>query len=232
MGVRVHRRRHGLVRRIAPVGLYGVEVEALDIEEGAEQAGVEHLDDAACDASGREAADDALRGRGFLQGGGDGEGNPARAGLEGEAVHEESGSLDDVGRRRGDLQPVGLGGDARGPGGDLPRVADGLDSHHVVHLVLRDPDRATREGHEVVRHGDHPAGIADVRHRVAEGSARRPAVHAVDVAAGVRGGRRDEGGVDPQLAARDGARPAAMRLQDRRRRQRARADGLGDRPAT
>ena len=106
VGVGVHRGRHDLVRRVSPVGLDGLQIEALHVEERAEHACLEHVDDHARDPARRETADDPLLGHDVLQIRRDRQRDPACTRLEGEAIFEETRGLDDARRRLGDPQPV------------------------------------------------------------------------------------------------------------------------------
>lgn len=76
-----------------------LQVKALYIQQRLKAALVEHVDHVSGDAAHAVAALDALFKHHFLDIFGGGQGRAARTGLEGEAVLEQAGRLDDLGRR-------------------------------------------------------------------------------------------------------------------------------------
>ena len=198
------------VVRVVPDGFHGLQIKALDIQQLAEAACLQHIHHIAGDAAQAEGALDLLPQHDILQIFGRGQGCAAGAGLEGKAVLQQAAGLNDPGRRLRHHQTHRVPGDAGGAGNDAAGIADGLHGDHIIHIGLVDGALRQRIGHQIVRDDDHLFGIHGVREGIAQAAAGRSAQLAGAVAHGIRRGGGDKGHINGRLAGNDIGRAAAV----------------------
>ena len=199
-----------LVPGVAAQGLHRLQVEALHVQQGLETPRLEHVYHIAGDAAQAEASLDALFQHDLLEEARRRQGRAPRAGLEGEAVLQKAGALDDLGRIGGHDQAHRVPGDPGGAGDDALGVADGVHRNHIVHVDFRDGPALQGIGHQVVRNDDHFFCVHGVGDGVAQTAAGGLSEFSGAVAHGVRAGGGDEGHVDGGAPAGDVAGPSAV----------------------
>ena len=196
--------------RVRADGLHGLQVKALHVHQRAEAARVEHVHKIAGDAAGGEGTLNLLLHHHVHQELGRCQGRAARAGLEGEAVLQQTRVSDHIHRTLGHHQTHGIAGDLGGAGHDALGVADGGHLHHVINVNLRDRPAQQRIGHQVVGDHDDLLGVHRVREGVAQASAGGGAELAGAIAHGIGCGCGDEGHVDGRVAQGDVPGTAAV----------------------
>ena len=207
-------------------GLHRPQVEALGIHDLVEVAALQQIHEETVDAAQDAGTVDALAVHGLLQELGGGEGGPAAAGLEDEAILKVAGVLEDLHCGLCDLQAQGVLADGGDAGGDAGGIADGVHLHHVVHIALIDGDGGQGIVRQVIGDDHHLVGILGVGKGVAHGTEGGGAVHAVHVALAVRRGGGNEGDVDVGLAGGQRVGTVAVGAEDSRLFQIAVRDGL------
>src|SRR5271165_5857991 len=130
-----------------------------------------------------------------------------------------AGMLHHVGRQARDQQLPRVLGGARRALADERRIADVVQVHDQVDVVLRNAGRMVRERHELRRQQNDRAGVLGVDLGVAERPADQLALRAAGVAELVAAGHAEERHVDLQLAALQQVHPSAMRVDLHRPRQ-------------
>ena len=205
-----------------------LQVKALYIQQCLKAALVEHVDHVSGDAAHAVAALDALFEHHLLDVFGGGQGRAARAGLEGEAVLEQAGRLDDLGGVACHLQAHRVAGNLGGTGDDAGRVADLVNLDDVVDINLRDGEADQRVGDQVVGDNDNLLGVHRVGECVADRAAGRRSDLTGAVAHVVGGWGGDEGHVDNRGSLLHVGGSAAVAAEDNRLVHDALRDGLAD----
>ena len=208
-------------------GAHGFEVKVLNVQDALEEAFFEHFDQETGDAAHDEAADDVLLTHHFRDKGRCGKRCAARTSLKRKAVLKKAGSSDRLGGVLSDDELHRVFRHLGCAGHNAVGIADLLEPNDPVDAFLRNGDRGERIWLEIIRDGNDLIGIVRIREGVAQGAAGRLARDAVDVAVSV--GRRcsNEGDVDLEVAAFNGAGSAAVRTENSSSGEESRGDGLG-----
>ena len=195
-------------------GAHGFEVKVLYVKDALEEAFFEHFDQETGDAAHDEAADDVLLSHHFRDEGRCGERSAARTSLKRKAVLKKAGSSDGLGGVLSDDELHRVFRHLGCAGNNAVGIADLLELNDPVDAFLRNGDRRERIRLQIVRDGNDLIGIVRIREGVAQGAAGRLARDAIDVAVSVGRRRCNEGDVDLEVAAFNGAGSAAVRTEN------------------
>ena len=208
-------------------GAHGFEVKVLYVKDALEEAFFEHFDQETGDAAHDEAADDVLLSHHFRDKGRCGERSAARTSLKRKAVLKKAGSSDRLGGVLSDDELHRVFRHLGCAGNNAVGIADLLELNDPVDAFLRNGDRRERIRLQIVRDGNDLIGIVRIREGVAQRAAGRLARDAIDVAVCVGRRRCNEGDVDVEVAAFNGAGSAAVRTENSSSGEESRGDGLG-----
>ena len=226
--VRVLGGRDLVVLRVLTDRLDGRLIEALRIDDRADVALMQEVDEWLRDAADGEAHLDLALGEERLEEAGRGEGCAAATGLEGKSVAEVRGRGHDAGAVFSHLQLANVLGHANDVARDLRRVTDFVDDADVIDVDHRDGWREVRERHHGVGDGDDVVGVAGIDDAVGQHAAVALAADAAEVTILVRGRRTDKRDVNVDVPFFDGAHAAAVASDDRRGREPAEGYVLAD----
>ena len=201
------------VARIVPDGFDRLQIKALHVHQRVETALVQHIDEVSRDAAEAEASADLFLQHDVLEIFRRRQRRAARAGLEAEALFEESGRLDDVDRGLRHQKSDGIPCDFRCAGNDALRIADGVHNDHRVHVGFGDRPVAEGIGVELVRDRHDELRVFRVRDRVAQRAACALSELTGQIAHRVTGGRCDERHVDRRSAVFDVGGTSAVRAE-------------------
>ena len=226
--VRVLGGRDFVVLRVLADRLDSRLIEALSIDDRADVALMQEVDEWLRDAADGEAHPDLALGEERLEEAGRSEGCAAATGLEGKSVAEVRSRGHDAGAVFGHLQLADVLGHADDVARDLRRVTDFVDDADIIDVDHRDGWREVRERHHGVGDGDDVVGVAGIHDAVGQHAAIALAADAAEVTILVRGRRTDKRDVDMHVPFFDGAHAAAVASDDRRRRESAEGYVLAD----
>ena len=226
--IRVLGGRNLVVLQVLADRLDGRLIEALSIDDRADVALVQEVDEWLRDAADGEAHLDLALGEERLEEAGRGEGGAATTGLEGKSVAEVRGRGHDAGTVFGHLQLTDVLGHADDVARDLRRVTDFVDDADIIDVDHRDGWREVRERHHGVGDRDDVVGVAGIDDAVGQHTAVALAADAAEVTILVRGRRTDKCDINVDVPFFDGAHAAAVASDDRRRREPAEGYVLAD----
>ena len=226
--VRVLGGRDLVVLRVLSDRLNGRLIEALSIDDRADVALMQEVDEWLRDAADGEAHLDLALGEERLEEAGRSEGCAAATGLERKSVAEVRGRGHDAGAVFGHLQLADVLGHADDVARDLRRVADFVDDADIIDVDHRDGWREVRERHHGVGDGDDVVGVAGIHDAVGQHAAVALAADAAEVTILVRGRCTDKCDVNVDVPFFDGAHAATVASDDRRRREPAEGYVLAD----
>lgn len=179
------------------------EIEALGVEQRADQALFVQIDHAAGLAAERPGGLDALGAHAGFEEACGRRRRAAGSRLHREAFVEVARVLHHVRRKAGDQEFARVRRGARRADGNLRGISHLIDLDDPVDLILTDRRRRIREGNDLLGQHHDIARVMRVDHGVAERTATRAPRHAIGVAEWIAGGHAQEGDVDGDLAAFD-----------------------------
>ena len=226
--IRVLGGRYLVVLWVLADRLDGRLIEALSIDDRADVAFVQEVDEWLRDAADGEAHLDLALGEERLEEAGRGKGGAAATGLEGKSVAEVRGRGHDASAVFSHLQLTDVLGHADDVARDLRRVTDFVDDADIIDVDHRDGWWEVRERHHGVGDGDDVVGVAGIHDAVGQHAAVALAADAAEVTILVRGRRTDKRDVNVHVPFFNGAHAAAVAPDDRRRREPAEGYVLAD----
>ena len=175
-------RRNLHMFRVLPDGFHCFQVKALHVLNRSKASGFQHSDDIARDAAQRKAALDVLAQHDLLEVFCNGQRSAAGTSLKGEAIFQQTGSIDGLCGEVGNLEGNRVFRHTGRARHDAQRVADSRNIYHIVHIILSDGGVRQRIVHQVVGDDHHFFCLHGVCKGVAQRAAGRRAVLARAVA--------------------------------------------------